>query len=74
VEGMSKATGKKVPYQISPRRPGDVATMYADPRTALELLGWKATLGVDDMCADTWRWQSTNPYGYKQAEEMQTTN
>jgi UDP-glucose 4-epimerase len=74
VEGMSKATGKKVPYQISPRRPGDVATMYADPRTALELLGWKATLGVADMCADTWRWQSTNPYGYKQAEEIQTTN
>jgi UDP-glucose 4-epimerase len=74
VEGMSRATGKKVPYQISPRRPGDVATMYADPRTALELLGWKATLGVDDMCADTWRWQSTNPYGYKQqAEEIQTT-
>jgi UDP-glucose 4-epimerase len=74
VEGMSKATGKPVPYQISPRRPGDVATMYADPRTALELLGWKATLGVDDMCADTWRWQSTNPYGYKQVEEIQATN
>lgn len=74
VEGMSRATGKKVPYQISPRRPGDVATMYADPRTALELLGWKATLGVDDMCADTWRWQSTNPYGYKQMEEIQATN
>jgi UDP-glucose 4-epimerase len=74
VEGMSKATGKPVPYQISPRRPGDVATMYADPRNALELLGWKATLGVDDMCADTWRWQSNNPYGYKQVEEIQATN
>jgi UDP-glucose 4-epimerase len=70
VEGMSKATGKPVPYQMAPRRPGDVATMYADPRTAEELLGWKATLGVDDMCADTWRWQSTNPYGYKQVEAL----
>jgi UDP-glucose 4-epimerase len=66
VEGMAKATGKPVPYVISPRRPGDVATVYADASLAKELLGWRAELGVDEMCADTWKWQSTNPYGYEQ--------
>jgi UDP-glucose 4-epimerase len=71
VKGMSKATGKDVPYKIAPRRPGDVATVYADPSTAEKLLKWKAELGVDDMCADTWRWQSLNPYGYQQ--EVVTT-
>ena len=70
VEGMGRATGKKVPYVIAPRRPGDVASMYADPSTAEDLLSWKAALGVDDMCEDTWRWQSTNPYGYKVVEEL----
>lgn len=70
VEGMGRATGKPVPYVISPRRPGDVATVYADPSTAENLLKWKANLGVIDMCEDTWRWQSTNPYGYKVVEEV----
>mmetsp|Transcript_48699 Transcript_48699/g.117806 ORF Transcript_48699/g.117806 Transcript_48699/m.117806 type:complete len:441 (-) Transcript_48699:102-1424(-) len=65
VDGMSKATGKPVPYVIAPRRPGDVASMYADPARAQELLKWNAELGVTEMCEDTWRWQSTNPYGYK---------
>jgi len=68
VEGMGQATGKPVPYEISPRRPGDVATVYADPKRAFELLGWKAKLGLKEMCEDTWRWQSTNPLGYA-AEE-----
>lgn len=71
VEGMGRATGKPVPYTIAPRRPGDVATVYADPQMAKDLLKWKAELGVDDMCEDTWRWQSTNPYGYKLVEEVQ---
>ncbi|KAL3943126.1 MAG: hypothetical protein SGBAC_002775 [Bacillariaceae sp.] len=66
VNGMGKATGKPVPYKIAPRRPGDVASMYADPSTAEKLLGWKAELGVEEMCEDTWLWQSTNPYGYKE--------
>lgn len=66
VEGMSKATGKAVPYEIAPRRPGDVASVYADPKRAEELLGWKATLGQKEMCEDTWRWQSNNPLGYKE--------
>jgi len=71
VEGMGKATGKPVPYEFAPRRPGDVATVYADASMARDLLGWEAKLGVDDMCADTWRWQSNNPYGYQEVEELQ---
>jgi UDP-glucose 4-epimerase len=63
---MAKATSKPVPYDISPRRPGDVASVFADPKRARNLLGWEATLGLKDMCEDTWRWQSNNPYGYKQ--------
>lgn len=69
VEGMGKATGKPVPYSIVDRRPGDVATMYADPKLANDLLKWSAELGVEEMCRDTWKWQSTNPYGYVTAEE-----
>jgi UDP-glucose 4-epimerase len=74
VNGMRKATGTPVPYEIGPRRPGDVAAVYADPSTAKILLQWKAKLGVDDMCADTWRWQSTNPYGYKLQETLVEKN
>lgn len=70
VEGMRKATGTPVPYVIAPRRPGDVATVYADPTLAEQLLHWKAELGVEDMCADTWRWQSTNPFGYQEQVEQ----
>jgi len=66
VDGMAGATGKPVPYEISPRRPGDVAAVWADPKRAEEMLGWKATLGIKEMCEDTWRWQSTNPFGYQQ--------
>jgi UDP-glucose 4-epimerase len=71
VDGMARASGKSVPYIMAPRRPGDVASMYADATMAENLLKWKAKLGVDDMCEDTWRWQSTNPYGYKVVEEVQ---
>lgn len=69
VEGMAKATGKPVPYVVAPRRPGDVAEVYADPVCALEFLKWKAQLGVEEMCADTWKWQSSNPNGYQKIEE-----
>jgi UDP-glucose 4-epimerase len=69
VEGMARATGKPVPYTMAPRRPGDVAEMYADAGRAESFLKWKATLGVDDMCRDTWNWQSNNPYGYQVEEE-----
>jgi UDP-glucose 4-epimerase len=73
VKGMERATGKPVPFEIGPRRPGDVATVYADPSSAHLLLGWRAELGVDEMCRDTWRWQSTNPYGYKTEEIIQSS-
>jgi len=69
VDGMGEATGKPVPYEISERRPGDVAELYADPKKAGEMLNWSAELGTQEMCEDTWRWQSTNPMGYKVAEE-----
>jgi len=74
VEGMAKATGKPVPYEISPRRPGDVAALYADPKRAKELLKWGAELGVKEMCEDTWNWQKNNPMGYKLEVEIEQKN
>jgi len=65
VHAFKKASGRKVPYRIAPRRPGDVAQCFADPSMARELLGWQATRSLDEMCADTWRWQGANPKGYK---------
>lgn len=70
VKGMSKAIGKSIPYEIAPRRPGDVAQLYADASRAKNLLKWNAELTVDDMCQDTWNWQSNNPMGYKVVEEV----
>jgi UDP-glucose 4-epimerase len=70
VEGMARATGKPVPYTMSPRRPGDVATVFANPDRAKKLLGWEAKLGLKEMCEDTWRWQMNNPCGYKQELEL----
>lgn len=69
VRGMEVAVGKPVPYVVAPRRPGDVASVYADPTTARRELGWTAELGLKEMCEDTWRWQSLNPYGYEKQEE-----
>ena len=57
VKAFSAASGKVVPYRIVARRPGDIAQCYADPALAREMLGWQAQLGIDAMCADTWRWQ-----------------
>lgn len=74
VGGMAEATGKPVPYEMAPRRPGDVATVFADPKRAEEMLGWKASLGIKEMCEDTWRWQSTNPFGYQEQEEIVQQN
>lgn len=64
VKSFEKAANKSVAYEIVPRRPGDVAKCYADPSLAAQKLGWKAELEVDEMCQDTWRWQSENPEGY----------
>ncbi len=65
VAAFERASGQKIPYQIAPRRPGDVATSYADPGRARGELGWQAERDLDAMCADTWRWQSLNPNGYE---------
>ncbi len=64
LHAFEKACGKTLPYEIKPRRAGDIATCYADPTKAREELGWEAQYGIDEMCADTWRWQSMNPNGY----------
>ncbi len=65
VQAFERASGKEVPYCIAPRRSGDIATCYADPSYAKETLGWEAKKGIDEMCEDSWRWQSMNPNGYK---------
>ncbi|QUI25853.1 UDP-glucose 4-epimerase GalE [Vallitalea pronyensis] len=64
VHNFEKATGVTIPYTITPRRPGDIATCYADPSKALSALGWKAKKSLEDMCRDSWRWQTNNPNGY----------
>ena len=61
---FEQASGKKVPYKIVARRPGDIAECYANPARAEKELGWVATHGLAEMCADSWRWQSQNPNGY----------
>ncbi len=65
VQAYAAASGRPVPYQVVPRRPGDVAACYADPARARELLGWQARHDLQRMCADSWRWQSLNPKGYE---------
>ncbi len=65
VNAFIKVNNIDVPYKIVERRPGDVATCYSDPKKAKELLNWEAKFGVEDMCRDTWNWQSKNPQGYK---------
>jgi UDP-glucose 4-epimerase len=68
VSAFSKACGKPIPYKIVDRRPGDVASSYADPSLAHRELGWVATESLAEMCADAWRWQTTNPSGYTDPE------
>lgn len=68
VRAFEQASGRPIPYEIVPRRPGDVAACYADPAYAREALGWEATRGIEAMCADAWRWQSMNPQGYDTAK------
>ena len=64
VKNFEEANGVKIPYEIKPRRPGDIATCYADASKAERELGWKAELGIREMCEDSWRWQKNNPNGY----------
>lgn len=65
IRAFEKASGKKVAYKVVARRPGDIAECYADPSRALNLLGWRAEKGIEEMCSDGWRWQSNNPNGYR---------
>jgi UDP-glucose 4-epimerase len=64
VKAFEQASDCSVPYCIAPRRPGDIAEVYADSTKAEQELGWKAARGIDDMCRDTWNWQKQNPLGY----------
>lgn len=65
VASLEKACGRRIHCEIAPRRPGDAAEVYADPGLALQVLGWKAELDLERMAADSWRWQSRNPRGYR---------
>jgi len=64
VRAFERAAGRAVPLEMHPRRPGDVAACFADPSLAATKLGWKAGAGIQEMCRDSWRWQSANPEGY----------
>ncbi|MEK6245859.1 MAG: UDP-glucose 4-epimerase GalE [Pseudomonadota bacterium] len=64
IAAFERATGRRVPYDIAARRPGDIAAYYADATRAASELGWRAQFGIEDMCRDAWRWQSQNPSGY----------
>lgn len=66
IDAFGKACGKEIPYVIKPRRPGDIATCYCAPEKARKELGWTAEYGIEEMCADSWRWQSLNPDGYNE--------
>lgn len=73
LRAVEKAAGTDIPYEIAPRRAGDVAELYADPAMATSVLGWSAELGLGDICADAWRWQSSNPNGYSDATKVANT-
>jgi UDP-glucose 4-epimerase len=64
IHAFEQVIGRAIPYRVTPRRPGDVAEAWADPTRARQELGWCATRGLDEMCADSWRWQEMNPNGY----------
>jgi UDP-glucose 4-epimerase len=64
VDQFQKVSGRTIPYEIAGRRPGDIAVSYADPSKAKREMGWSVTRGIEEMCADAWRWQSRNPDGY----------
>ncbi len=65
IHAFEKASGKKIPYMLTERRPGDIAACYADPSKAKLELNWIAKKGLDEMCTDSWRWQSMNPNGFE---------
>lgn len=70
INAFEKASGKTIAYEVAQRRLGDAEQIYADPSLAAEELGWKCELGLDDMCADLWRWQTMNPNGYENRADV----
>ena len=64
IKNMEKAVGKKIPYEITERRSGDIASCYADSKKAKDELGWEAKFDIERMCQDAWRWQSKHPNGF----------
>ena len=64
VRAFEAVCGRSVPHRFAPRRAGDIAECFADPALAAELLDWQTERGLEEMCADAWRWQSGNPEGY----------
>ncbi len=66
LHAFEKACGHEIKYEIKPRRAGDISTCYADSKKAHDELGWEAKYGIDEMCADSWNWQSKNPNGYNE--------
>jgi UDP-glucose 4-epimerase len=69
LHAFEAACGHPIPYEICPRRPGDSAASYADPSKAQKELGWKAELGLKEICESAWRWQQKHPYGFREAPE-----
>lgn len=67
INAFKAASGKDIPYIFAPRRPGDIASCYADPTLSRQMLGWQAERDIDQMCADHWRWQQNNPSGFGDA-------
>ena len=65
IKAFENASGVKVPYEITNRRPGDIAEIYANPKKAKKLINWEAKRGIKEMCEDAWKWQKNNPNGYK---------
>lgn len=74
VSAFERVTGRRIPYKMTDRRPGDIGICYSDPTKAERELGWSAEKGIDEMCLDAWRWQSNNPCGYvEEGEVLRTT-
>ena len=69
IKAFEKVSNKKVPYKIVPRRTGDIAKCYADATYAKNTIGWSAIRTLNEMCEDSWRWQSNNPNGYGEKNE-----
>ncbi|MGO4271885.1 UDP-glucose 4-epimerase GalE [Paenibacillus sp. TAF58] len=73
VSAFERVTGRRIPYKITNRRPGDIGICYSDPTKAAREMGWTAEKGIEEMCLDAWRWQSNNPCGYIEEEEVLRT-